>query len=290
MSAQVSSMPTVPFGSHRLSRLIVGANCINGGSHLSRFVNEQMLAYFTDEQIASHLDDCRAQGINTWQSGYGNLGFYARYQQENGKLNYITLTEYEDDVPQALLEELVASGAVGIAHHGEATDVLFKRGEIDRIKDFISRAHDTVGDSGVQIGVSTHMPAVIDYIESAGWDVDFYMTCVYERHRSREALKELLGYVPIPTPEVYLEEDPPRMYRMIQQTDKTCLAFKILGASRRCSTQEEVAAAFQFAFSNIKAKDAVVVGMFPKHVDQIALNIQHAMAACGLKTPERGES
>lgn len=70
------------------------------------------------------------------------------------------------------------------------------------------------------------------------------------------------------------------MCQVIRQTEKTCLAFKILGASRLCSTQQEVAAAFQFAFSNIKPKDAVVVGMFPKHEDQIALNIRYAMAAC----------
>jgi hypothetical protein len=42
-----------------------------------------------------------------------------------------------------------------------------------------------------------------------------------------------------------------------------------------------VAEAFRFAFSNIKPKDAVVVGMFPKHLDQIALNVQYAMAAGG---------
>ena len=70
------------------------------------------------------------------------------------------------------------------------------------------------------------------------------------------------------------------MCQVIRQTEKTCLAFKILAAARHCPTQEDVAAAFRFAFSNIKPKDAVVVGMFPKDVDQIALNIQHTLAAC----------
>ncbi len=40
-------MPSIPFGPHSLSRLILGANPINGGSHLSRFVNQQMKRYFT---------------------------------------------------------------------------------------------------------------------------------------------------------------------------------------------------------------------------------------------------
>ena len=276
------TLPTVPFGPYQISRLLVGANCINGGSHLSRFVDEQMKAYFTEEQIFQHLDDCIAQGINAWQSGYCNLDQFVRYQQERGGLNYITLTEYEDDVPQALLEEYKAGGVAGVAHHGEATDVLFKRGDIDHIKDYLYRAKDLSGDSGMQIGVSTHMPAVIDYIESAGWEVDFYMTCVYERHRTREELKKMLGYTPVPTPEVYLEEDPPRMYKMIQQTEKTCLAFKILAAGRLAQKAEWVEAAFKEAYSNIKPGDAVIVGMYPEYEDQVTMNADYVRKYAGL--------
>ena len=33
------------------------------------------------------------------------------------------------------------------------------------------------------------MPAVVDAIESKGWDLDYYMTCVYERHRSEAELR-----------------------------------------------------------------------------------------------------
>ena len=48
-------MPDMPFGPHTLSRLILGANPINGGSHLSRFVNQQMKRYFTEERIQELL-------------------------------------------------------------------------------------------------------------------------------------------------------------------------------------------------------------------------------------------
>ena len=77
------------------------------------------------------------------------------------------------------------------------------------------------------------------------------------------------------------------MCEVIRQTEKTCLAFKILAASRLCATQEQAADAFRFAFSNIKPKDAVVVGMFPKYVDQIALNVRHTLAACGVEASDR---
>ncbi len=37
--------------------------------------------------------------------------------------------------------------------------------------------------------------------------------------------------------------------------------------------------AFKFVFANIKAKDAAVVGMFPKHEDHIALNVKYTIEA-----------
>ena len=48
-------------------------------------------------------------------------------------------------------------------------------------------------DSGMAVGVSSHMPAVFDTIESRGWDVDYYQTCLYERIRTTAELEALLG-------------------------------------------------------------------------------------------------
>lgn len=260
-------LPTVPFGPHTLSRLIAGANPVNGGSHLSRFVNMQMRRYFTDEQILRFLADCENAGITAWQSGPGNLGHYAAHRAAGGRLGYISLV-HEDATSPDQLTRSVAGGAIAVAHHGEVTDRLFRSGELDTIVPLLSRARDL----GVMVGISTHMPAVVDYVESKGWDIDFYMTCVYERHRTREELRALLGKVPIPVREVYLEEDPPRMYRAMRATSLPCLAFKILAAGRLCDRPETVEAAFEQAFREIKPTDAIIVGMYPEYEDQIGLN------------------
>jgi len=79
--------------------------------------------------------------------------------------------------------------------------------------------------------------------------------------------------------EQYLAEDRVRMCAVVRQTSKTCLAFKILAASRNCATQHDVQAAFDYAFGHIKAQDAVVVGIYPRDVDQVTLNVQHALQA-----------
>src|SRR5450830_307254 len=85
------NLPQIDFGSSKISRLVAGANTINGGSHLSRFTNMQMKSYFTTELILEHLRLCELAGINTWQSSYGNLDLYRLHREQGGMLQFITL-------------------------------------------------------------------------------------------------------------------------------------------------------------------------------------------------------
>jgi len=264
-------MPTIAFGQYTVSRLILGANPINGGSHLSRFVNRQMKRYFTPARVQELLEHCQELGINTWQSGPINLEAYQAFCDRGGEMHYISLAHEDSDHPPQIERLLSSSGVIGIAHHGEVTDAFWKRGQINRVREYCKQ----IRDAGVMVGVSTHIPDVVDHIVSAGWDVDFFMCCVYERHRTRQELEELLGQVPIPLKEVYLEKDPPRMFKAMQQTDKPCLAFKILAAGRLCDRQEWVEQAFESTVRQIKPNDAVIVGMYPEYEDQAAINAEY---------------
>jgi len=260
--AAQAALPQIKLGPHSVSRLIVGANCFNAGSHLSTFVNREMKAYYTPEQILKTLRRCQEVGINAWQSGCGNLPLYRRFLDEGGKMHFLSI---ECDNPQ-VIQTLKDGGCIGIAHHGERTDSLFKNKRLDFAHDYLKR----IRDAGLLVGVSTHMPDVVDYVESKGWDVDYYMTCVYERHRSAEALKQLLGYVPLPVGEVYLREDPPRMYRAMRATKRPCLAFKILAAGRLSDHPAWVDMAFRETFAGIKPTDGVIVGFYDRYSDQPA--------------------
>lgn len=253
------TLPQIRFGPHSMSRLVCGANPFNGGSHLSVFVNKEMKEYYTPAQVLKTLRHCQEVGINCWQSANKNFELYQQFVAEGGRMQYISLgTDPKEISP------LLKAGCVAIAHHGEVTDRLFKRGQLDEIHDFLKR----VRDAGVMVGVSTHMPAVVDTIESKGWDVDFYMCCVYERHRSAEELQKLLGAVPIPVGEVYLQSDPPRMFKAMRQTKRPCLAFKILAAGRLSERREWVENAFKQTFAGIKPTDGVIVGIYDKFADQ----------------------
>ena len=257
--ATADTLPQIRFGAHSMSRLVCGANPFNGGSHLSVFVNKEMKQYYTPEQVLKTLRRCQEVGVNFWQSAGKNSELYQQLVAEGGRMRYISLgTDPKEIGP------LVKAGCVAIAHHGEVTDRLFKSGQLDKIHDLLK----AVRDAGLMVGVSTHMPAVVDAIESKGWDVDFFMCCVYERHRSAEDLQKLLGAVPIPVGEVYLQSDPPRMFKVMRQTKRPCLAFKILAAGRLSERREWVENAFKQTFAGIKPTDGVIVGIYDKFTDQ----------------------
>jgi hypothetical protein len=98
------------------------------------------------------------------------------------------------------------------------------------------------------------------------------MTCIYERHRSAADLEKLLGQAPIPVGEVYLPLDPPRMFKAVQQTKRTCLAFKILAAGRLSERKEWVEQAFRNTLAAIKPGDGMIVGIYDHYSDQPAEN------------------
>jgi len=259
-----ATLPQIRLGKYSISRLICGANCFNGGSHLSTFVNRQMKEYYTQEQVFKTLRRCQEVGINCWQSGTSQVEQYRQFVDQGLKMHYIAIAAGKSED----IQKLAQGGCIAIAHHGETTDGMFKSGRIDEMHDYLKR----VRDAGLLVGVSTHMPDVVDTVESKGWDVDYYMTCVYERHRSAEALEKLLGQAPIPVGEVYLPNDPPRMFRAVQQTKRPCLAFKILAAGRLSERSHWVEQAFRQTYESIKPTDGVIIGIYDRYSDQPAEN------------------
>lgn len=293
-------LPRVPLGRSKVhvTRLISGGNPLCGNSHFSDDMSGDMRSYFTPERVVAYLHDLELSGINTLQARgdyHRVLHWIELFRREGGALHWIAQTASEmHDVFQNI-RILAAAGAAGIYHHGSRTDSLWAEGRIDEVADYLK----CMRDSGVQVGLGTHIPEVIEYAEAKGWDLDFYMACFYNLNRQPRESALVRGAAttlqptgpgagrhsgPADNGERFLAMDPPRMCRVIRRTDKMCLAFKILGASRLCATQEEVARAFRWAFSNIKHTDAVVVGMFPKYENQIALNVRHALAACANST------
>ena len=284
-SAQPGSnvlLPTVPFGPHRVTKMIVGSNPIFGYSHFNRILNQLMVEYFTDDRVTQFLLECEKAGINTYQSNYLERAQrqYKAMREAGCRVNWICLAAFTAVDPKAKsTEEITAAMTrcvsviapakpIGVAHHGSLTDRLWREGRLELIKSFLDRVHD----AGFMAGISTHVPAVVEAVEEKGWPVDFYMNCFYCMSRLPEDFQKEIGA--IPAGETYLETDPPKMCAVIRQVKKPCLGFKILAAGRKCDSPEQLRAAFTFALKSIKPTDAVIVGMFPRFSDQLGENVR----------------
>jgi hypothetical protein len=261
-------LPLVKFGKTEITRLIIGSNPFYGYSHFNRILDAAMREYYTPERRVEVLLSCERQGINSWQLHYNDQPRedLKHYRAAGGKMNLILLADFELMTNPALLPEIAKLGPLGIAHHGNRTDERFRNGEKGKVKDFLKMVRDT----GVMVGLSTHNPNVIDCVESENWDIDYYQACLYRVSRTAEEARAEFKEAPIG--ETYMEKDPERMCRMIRQTKKPCLAFKLFGAGRTVNSRQQIESAFKFALTNIKPTDAVIVGMFPKYSDQVTEN------------------
>ena len=102
-------------------------------------------------------------------------------------------------------------------------------------------------DAGVQVGLGSHTPEVIDYVESKAWDVDFYMTCMYNMSRTKEEEEQLAGRK-IENDQLFWDPDREKMLTRVKQTSKPCLIFKVYGAGRKCGSPAEMLDALRLVF------------------------------------------
>lgn len=221
------------------------------------------------------LHQCNRFGINAYN--YFPLGRAAldllRFEAEGGKMHLIVQGGLDDPVASCK-----ALKPLAIYHHGEVTDRALQNGDMGPVREWCKK----VRDQGVVVGVGTHKPEVIALVEEKGWDVDFYAGCVYNRSRTAEEWKQVLNGELLEMPgDIYMQSDPPRMYKVMRQTKKPCFAFKIMAAGRISDRGADQA--FQTAFENIKPTDGIFVGMFPRVKDEVRENAErvHRLLARG---------
>ncbi len=278
------SVPTVQIGKWTFSRLIVGGNPVSGNSHVSGRLSREMTDYFTAARVKQLLRDCEAAGINTWQSRGDRhiMRLLHEYRLEGGKIQWIAQTASEfADIPRNIAT-IAGMKPAGIYHHGTATDRFWEAGKIEQACEMLK----VIRQTGVLVGLGTHIPEVIDHVESKGWDLDFYMTCVYNLSRSKEE-SERLARRPVEG-ELFWDPDREQMLTRVRQTSKPCLIFKVYAASRHSDAPERMKAALRLAASYAKPTDCFVIGMYPKYKEQVRENCQLVTEAFSFAARARG--
>ncbi len=271
-------LPTMKIGDLEVSRLIVGTNPFTGKSHLDKETDSDMKEHFTEKRVFDMLDRCFEVGINAVQSrgSMPIMGLLGKYRAEGGRLMWLAqtgknLTTFEEE-----LDEMMNYTPSAVCLHGELTDELYLCGMLDKLGDLL----DKVRQKNIPCGICAHFPEVLVYAEEKGLRPDYYMASMYnlsQPDRSHDVN---------PEGERFEDSDVPIMYDVIRKLSAPTFALKILGAGRRCQSQEQVRSVFCEAFSSMKRGDGVLVGMFDKYVDQVTLNAEYTREAIRLAEGE----
>jgi hypothetical protein len=262
-------LPTIKFGKHEITRLIIGGNPIYGYSHFNRLLSQHQTDWHTPERVVALLKRCEQAGLNCWQNSYAErtLQDLDRYREAGGTMHWLCLGKGDWDKFPERVAQAAKRKPLGIAPHGAHADRLLREKKLDVLTDLLKR----IRDEGVMVGLSAHNPALVELSEEKNWPVDYYMCCLYNRTRTPEELQKLLGK-DLPLGEIYLPSDPPRMFSVVKSVKKPCLVYKVLAAGRRIGNKTEVRECFKTALENIKPSDAMIVGMYQQFGDQVGDN------------------
>jgi hypothetical protein len=277
-----TTLPTIKLGSHSVTRLVLGGNPIYGYSHFNKLLSAHMTEWHTPERVVELLKRCEQAGINTWQNSYAErtLQDIDRVRKAGVSFHWLCLGKPDWDRFPERIADAAKRKPIGIAPHGALAEKLHRQNKLEVLKDLLKR----IRDQGVLVGFSAHNPALIELAEEKGWDVDYYMCCLYYLTRPREEYQKLLGDT-LPLGEIYLPTDPPRMFKAIQAVKKPCLAYKVLAAGRRIGTLGEVRQCFETALKNIKPTDAMIIGMYQQFSDQVTANTKMVRELCTQHRP-----
>jgi len=258
---------------YEISKLILGSNPFSGFSHKTPDVDEEMMDFYTCEEIKKTWDIAQDKGINGFcaRGDIHMLRLLREYYNEGRMKNFLWFAQ---TVPELASFEaslhLINSSKVKpacIYHHGGQLDNLLMEGKKQLVKDHLKMIRDT----GYISGMASHQPKFIEMAEDENWDIDLYLTCFYNlTGRGKKGLTSINGS----KGEIFDPEDPPMMCKVIKQVKKPCIAYKIFGAGRSCKDEDNIYSAMKFAVENIKPGDLIMLGVFQKYGNQIQQNVE----------------
>lgn len=260
-------VPRMKFGGAEIGRMVLGCNPFYGYAHYNNNFGAVMKEWYSQDKVCDVMHQCNRFGIDAFNYAHLDRGpqDLARFQAEGGKMRLIIQVTAGVDA-EMLVKTL---HPLALQRQGEIVDRAYQTGQMNTVKEWCKQ----VRDLGVLVGVGTHKPEVIERVEEEGWDVDFYAGCVYNRTRTVDEWRKTLNGEMMEMPgDIYMQSDPPRMYKVIKQTGKPCFAFKILAAGR--VSDRGVEQAFRTAFDSIKPIDGIYVGMFPRTKDEVRENAE----------------
>ena len=227
-----------------------------------------MADWNTPDRICQTLLQCQQNGINAYQYAHREnpLKDLENFRSKGGNMHLI-----------ATDPDTGSRGRSGAAQrsHGALPPRRKDRRPLPRRARWTRRRSTPreLRQAGVRVGIGTHKPEVVEYVEEHGWDVDFYMLCAYNRTRTPEEYSQDAGRAArCPLRTFILKPILPAPTRWRAKLPRPASCSKSSPPAACARSPEEVDKAFKQAFDSIKPQDCVVVGMFPRFKDEIKEN------------------
>ncbi len=243
---------TTRLGDLEVTRFILGGNPQSGFSHMNEVKDQEMMDYFTTENIKALLRQAESLGVNTHigRADHHIIRILREYWAEGGKIQWIAQTCPELGGPERGAQNGIRNGAKASFVHGGQTDYYYAQKKLPDLKPVI----DMIRDAGLAAGVASHNPEALEWVDEH-LDVDFYMCCYYNPTRRDKNPEHVHG-----AKEWFYPADRDRMTDTIQHLSKPAIHYKVLACGRN-----QPAEAFRYAASKMRPQDAVCVGIYPNH-------------------------
>jgi hypothetical protein len=239
-------MPCVDFCGLNVSRLIIGGNPFSGFSHQTGERDQEMLDYYSAEQIKETLRRGEAVGVTTtiMRSDAHVHRLLREYYNEGGSLQWIAQVAGTVDGQDwdRLVRQAVGVGAKAAYIHGGILDAVYAERDAARFAELVDIMHE----GGAPVGAAGHSADAHLWAHEMGLPLDFHVVSFY----NCGSLHDGKG-------DKFKPEDPPLAVAAIRAIDKPCIGYKIMGAGRVDARE-----AFEFAFAGIKPGDCVNVGIY----------------------------
>ena len=272
-------MKTVEFLGFQATRVILGDNPFIGNSYIPDiYPRKEMFDYYQADKVLSAFFRAEECGINTYMCLADNylIRLFQQYRRDGGKMNLMFQTHPATDL-QANIYSMMDCEPIAIYHQGSTLDEFMRDGR----KDYLLERIELIRSTGVYTGMASHIPETILLAEEENWGLDFYMTSIYNTQKNRENERSSF-FTNQPKYLKFFPEDPPKMYKVIKQVNKPCIAFKIFAGGQvfNGKTAEEIPGVLESVytevFNNIKPNDLTCIGVYQKYKDEIKENVDIA--------------
>ena len=277
-------MQYIDFYGHKVSKLIIGDNPFNGHSYIDAWISKnEMIDYHTEVRILDAMHQMEELGINTMLplADPYIIRILQHYRREGGKMNFIFQTYgpmmMSHETAAVSIRQMLEVEPIGMYISGTFTDVRFETGRVAEVTDMIKTFRSK---TNVKLGIGTHHPELVALSEQEGWDIDFYMACMYNLRKGREGEesgfitgKSKSGIHPI------YPGDRAVMLDTLKSVTKPIIAFKIFAGGQMLVEKPEaerralIKDTYETIFSALKPNDFAVAGVFQKYHDQIGENV-----------------